>query len=151
MRKQPENSHHQTTSPTNGFEPAHDGEEAARLLRIHPKTLQRRSASPVALNAGHKNDLAGSNRVDADDENMPPRVLKQRNKVGLAKKQPMPAVESRLLGVKAAAAYLSASIWFVRTLIWEKRVPYLKCGHKILFDRRDLDAFIDANKIAVGR
>ena len=111
----------------------------------------RRSTAPVVLNADYKNDLAGSTRVDPDDENIPARVLKRRNKVGLAKKPVMPAVESRLLDVKAAAAYLSASIWFVRTLIWEKRVAYLKCGHKILFDRWDLDAFIDANKIAVGR
>jgi excisionase family DNA binding protein len=109
----------------------------------------RRSASAVALKADCKNDLAGSNRVAPDDDNMPARVLKRRNKVG--KKPAMPAVESRLLDVKAAAAYLSATIWFVRTLMWEKRVPFLRCGHKILFDRRDLDAFIDGNKIAVGR
>jgi excisionase family DNA binding protein len=109
----------------------------------------RRSASPVALKADRKHDLAGSNRVDPDDDNMPARVLKRRNKVG--KKPPMPADESRLLDVKAAAAYLSATIWFVRTLMWEKRVPFLRFGHKILFDRRDLDAFIDGNKIAVGR
>jgi excisionase family DNA binding protein len=42
MRKQPENSHHhQITALTNGFEPLLDSEEAADLLRIHPKTLQR--------------------------------------------------------------------------------------------------------------
>lgn len=41
MRKQPESSHHQITAPTNGFEPLLDSEEAADLLRIHPKTLQR--------------------------------------------------------------------------------------------------------------
>jgi excisionase family DNA binding protein len=151
MRKQPDSSHNQIAASTNGFEPLLDNEEATGLVRIHPKTFQRRCAVPAALNADHKNGLAGSNRVDPDHENMPVQVLKRRNKVGLAKKQAMPAVESRLLDVKAAAAYLSASIWFVRTLIWEKRVPYLKCGHKILFDRRDLDAFIDGNKIAVGR
>ncbi len=56
------------------------------------------------------------------------------------------APEPRLLTVKAAAAYLSATIWFVRTLAWEKRVPFLHFGNRILFDRADLDRYIESQK-----
>lgn len=37
----PEENPHTMSASGNGFEPLLDSEEAARLLRIHPKTLQR--------------------------------------------------------------------------------------------------------------
>jgi excisionase family DNA binding protein len=58
---------------------------------------------------------------------------------------------AKLLDVKAAATYLSCHVWLVRTLAWEGRVPFLRLGHKILFDRADLDTFIAAQKTAVAR
>jgi excisionase family DNA binding protein len=57
----------------------------------------------------------------------------------------------RLLTVKTAAEYLSCTIWAVRSLAWNRAVPYLKIGNKILFDRKDLDAYIDAQKTGVAR
>jgi excisionase family DNA binding protein len=60
-------------------------------------------------------------------------------------------VEARLFNVRAAAAYLSATVWYVRTLAWERRVPHLKCGARLLFDKKDLDQFIENEKVAVGR
>jgi len=37
-------------------------------------------------------------------------------------------------------------VWFVRTLIWEGRIPFLKLGKRLLLDRSDLDAFVGAQK-----
>jgi len=54
--------------------------------------------------------------------------------------------EPRLLDIPAAAAYLSCTVWFVRTLIWEGRIPFLKLGKRLLLDRSDLDAFVGAQK-----
>jgi excisionase family DNA binding protein len=58
------------------------------------------------------------------------------------------APEARLLDVPRAAQYLSTSTWCVRTLAWEKRVPFLRLGKKVLFDRRDLDAYVETLKSA---
>ena len=41
MKKPPESSHDHVALTNNGFEPLLDTVEAADLLRIHPKTLQR--------------------------------------------------------------------------------------------------------------
>ena len=60
-------------------------------------------------------------------------------------------LQPRLIGIKAAAAYLSCTIWAVRTLVWNRQVASLKIGNKILLDRKDLDAYIDAQKMAVAR
>jgi excisionase family DNA binding protein len=60
------------------------------------------------------------------------------------------SLQPRLIGIKAAAAYLSCTIWAVRTLVWNRQVASLKIGNKILFDRKDLDAYIDAQKTAVA-
>jgi excisionase family DNA binding protein len=57
-------------------------------------------------------------------------------------------VQPRLLDIKAAAAYLGSTVWQMRTLIWEKKVPHVKLGRRFLFDRTDLDKFIDSLKEA---
>jgi len=51
--------------------------------------------------------------------------------------------EPRLLDVKAAAHYLSTTIWQVRTLAWQKKLPVIRLGNRILFDRQVLDQFVD--------
>jgi excisionase family DNA binding protein len=57
-----------------------------------------------------------------------------------------PTVNVRLLTIKDAATYLSAHVWFLRTLVWERRIPFLKLGNRLLFDRVDLDAFVESQK-----
>ena len=58
------------------------------------------------------------------------------------------APEPRLLDIKAAAHYLSTTVWKMRNLVWEKKLPHLRLGHKILFDRADLDKFVEELKSA---
>lgn len=67
------------------------------------------------------------------------------------KKQPTPAslATARLLTLKAAAQYLSVHIWFLRTQVWERRIPFLKLGNRLLFDIKDLDNFVEVQKTAV--
>lgn len=60
-------------------------------------------------------------------------------------------LQPRLIGIRAASAYLSCTIWAVRNLVWSRQVASLKIGNKILFDRKDLDAFIESQKTAVAR
>ena len=57
-----------------------------------------------------------------------------------------PIERPRLLTVKDAAAYLSCTIWCVRSLIWSRKIPYLKLGKRFLIDRADLDKFIEREK-----
>lgn len=57
-----------------------------------------------------------------------------------------PAGTPRLMGIKATALYLGATIWAVRSLAWSRTVRSLKIGNRVLFDRADLDAFIEAQK-----
>jgi excisionase family DNA binding protein len=53
----------------------------------------------------------------------------------------------RLLTVKDAAEYLSCTIWAVRELAWAQKVPSIKIGRRLLFDIRDLDAFVETAKV----
>lgn len=53
-----------------------------------------------------------------------------------------------MLTVKEAATYLGATIWFVRELVWGRKVRSLKFGKRIVFDRADLDAFVEQQKRA---
>ena len=67
------------------------------------------------------------------------------------------AVEPRLIGLKGSARYLGISDWTLRALIADGhlrpvRLPSVRDknenGRRILLDRRDLDAFIDARRQA---
>ncbi|MBZ5508485.1 MAG: excisionase family DNA-binding protein [Acidobacteriia bacterium] len=59
--------------------------------------------------------------------------------------------DARLLTVKEAATYLASTVWFVRSLAWERRVPFLKLGKRVCFDRVDLDKFIEQEKSATKK
>jgi len=56
-------------------------------------------------------------------------------------------IQPRLLGIEAAAQYLGATPWFIRTLIWERRVPFCRLGKRLVIDRTDLDSFVVTQKV----
>jgi len=56
----------------------------------------------------------------------------------------------RLFPIPRAAEYLSTTTHAVRRLLWNKQMPYLRLGKKILIDKIDLDAWVDGQK-AVAR
>ena len=54
--------------------------------------------------------------------------------------------QPRLLTIAGAAQYLSTTVWQIRTLGWDRRIPIIKLGNRYLFDRADLDRFIENQK-----
>ncbi len=54
--------------------------------------------------------------------------------------------EPRLLTVQQAAGYLATTVAAIRQLQWDARIPFLRIGKRVQFDRRDLDAFIMSQK-----
>jgi excisionase family DNA binding protein len=59
-------------------------------------------------------------------------------------------VEPRYFTVKEAAAYCAVTVWQVRTWQWERSVPFAKLGARIVFDRADLDKYIESQKVPVA-
>ena len=57
----------------------------------------------------------------------------------------------RLLTVEEAAERLGTSVRFVRRLVFERRIPYVKVGRHVRIPARDLDAFIRAGRVEVGQ
>ena len=55
--------------------------------------------------------------------------------------------EKRLMSVKEAARYLAVPPSTLYRRIWERRVPFVRLGRSVRFDRRDLDALIESNKV----
>ena len=56
----------------------------------------------------------------------------------------------RWLDIPAAAAYLSASVKFVRTLIWDGEISHVKAGKRFIVDVRELDAWAERQKVRCG-
>jgi excisionase family DNA binding protein len=55
--------------------------------------------------------------------------------------------ESRLLDVDTAATYLGVTPRFVRRLVAERRIPFVKIGRYVRFEIPDLDRFIEAGRV----
>ena len=53
----------------------------------------------------------------------------------------------RLLTVEEAADRLGTSVRFVRRLVFQRRIPYLKVGRHVRIAASDLDAFIAAGRV----
>jgi excisionase family DNA binding protein len=56
-----------------------------------------------------------------------------------------------LLSVEQAAERLGTSPRFVRRLVFERRIAYVKLGRHVRIAARDLDAFIAARRVEVGQ
>jgi excisionase family DNA binding protein len=56
----------------------------------------------------------------------------------------------KLLTVEEAAEWLGTSVRFVRRLVFEWRIAYIKVGRYVRITVRDLDAFVAAGRVDVG-
>jgi excisionase family DNA binding protein len=57
----------------------------------------------------------------------------------------------RLLTIEQAAERLGTSVRFVRRLVFERRIAYVKVGRHVRITARDLDAFITAGRVDARR
>ncbi len=60
---------------------------------------------------------------------------------------PTSPLKKRLYSIPEAAEYLGRSVWSVRELIWNGKLPCVKVGRRIHLDILDLDQWIDRNKV----
>jgi excisionase family DNA binding protein len=54
-----------------------------------------------------------------------------------------------MLNIKDAAIYLGATVSFLRTQVWNNKLPYIRFGHRLVFDVNDLNKFVDKMKEGV--
>lgn len=57
----------------------------------------------------------------------------------------------RLLGIDALAESLGVKPRFVRRLVAERRIPFLKVGRFVRFDPGELDVWLDRQRVEVKR
>ena len=53
----------------------------------------------------------------------------------------------RLYNLSEASVYLGRSTWSVRRLIWDGELPSVRAGGRVHVDVRDMDEFIEKNKV----
>lgn len=75
-----------------------------------------------------------------------PELPRTRPDVGVTAARTKNATEP-LLDIPALAERLAVSERFVRRLVHERRVPYLKVGHFVRFDPRDIDELLRTSRV----
>jgi excisionase family DNA binding protein len=58
-----------------------------------------------------------------------------------------PKVLKRLYSISEAAEYLGRSTWSIRRLIWAGELPSVRARGRVHVDLRDMEAFIENNKV----
>jgi len=58
----------------------------------------------------------------------------------------MAVFEKRLLSVEEAASYFGVQKSTIYSWAWRRKIPSVKMGRRLLFDREDLDRMIEAGK-----
>jgi len=54
---------------------------------------------------------------------------------------------SRLMTVHQAAQFLSVSISTLYGWAWQRKIPFVKVGRALRFDKSDLEIFIQSNRV----
>ena len=55
--------------------------------------------------------------------------------------------KAALIGVDQLADELGVSVRYVRRIIAERRIPYVKVGHLIRFERDEVERWVEANRV----
>ncbi len=55
-------------------------------------------------------------------------------------------MQKRLYDIKEAAVYLGRTVWALREMYYNGKIPCVRDGRRMLFDIFDLDKWIDQNK-----
>ncbi len=61
-----------------------------------------------------------------------------------------PFAEKRLYNVPEAARYLGLSVWGIRELHYSGKIAAVRNGRRMLFDRADLDQWIERSKVKLN-
>ena len=56
-------------------------------------------------------------------------------------------VEKRLLNIKEASEYLGIPTKSLYKLVWQRRIPFVKIGKALRFDKERLDKWIEENTV----
>ncbi len=59
--------------------------------------------------------------------------------------------QTQLVGIDDAARRLGVTVRYMRRLVSERRIPYVKLGHYVRFDRLEIEHWIDRSRVCERR
>ena len=59
----------------------------------------------------------------------------------------MPHDVHNLMTIRETAQFLSVSTSTLYGWVWQRRIPFIKVGRALRFERRDLETFIQSNRV----
>ena len=62
----------------------------------------------------------------------------------------MAAPVDHLLDIEGVAERCGVRVRFIRRLVAERRIPYIKLGHLLRFDPDEITAWLDSQRVEVG-
>ena len=53
----------------------------------------------------------------------------------------------RLISIDEAASYMGIKKNTLYSWVWRRKLPFVKCGRRTMFDIKDIDEWIDGRKV----
>ncbi len=72
---------------------------------------------------------------------------KESNKTSTGDKKTMN--NTNIMSIEEASSYLGLKKSTIYSWIFQRRIPFIKLGKLVKFDRRDIDKWLEGNKIGV--
>ncbi|TKB65674.1 MAG: helix-turn-helix domain-containing protein [Nitrospira sp.] len=92
-------------------------------------------------------DPATVSFVEIQQEAPPQAMVKPKRGASVKHRATRPEGYKRLYSITEAGHYLGRSSWSVRRLVWAGALPQVRAGGRVHLDIRDLDEFIEQNKV----
>ena len=81
-----------------------------------------------------------------DCQSLGPKIAETNQMVRASCAQTVPA--KRLYSIKELVAFFGVTPWYWRSQIWAGLLPYVQVGRKMVIDHKDVESFINRNKIS---
>jgi len=112
---------------------------------------ESRAADACALTEKHQDFHSEiSSHVETTEEEYSTPIERERAKPKFGsprKDQALGAlIQSRLLTIPQAAAYLNTTKWAIRAMIWSRELPIVPLGKRYMLDTSDLDGVVSKRK-----
>jgi len=108
------------------------------------------ASSPVTNNPTNSEPTRRRKRR-ADLKKPVPIALADSHTTGMKLQPAKPTTLPNLVDIDTLAAHLGVSVRHVRRLVTERRIPYVKWGHLLLFDPVAIATWLEGQRVEAAR
>ena len=120
----------------------------SQKLTVNQQVETQSAQQPAALVETSRVPLTEPSKGPTGGNEPSPNNRQRRKRYGDEESLLGPPVTAKgLVGIHEATQFLAVSVSTLYGWVWQRRIPFIKVGRAVRFDRSDLQGFVEANRI----